>query len=113
MFADLMMWRVYVLHYARNEPRSTHSFFKVKFKSQHDTPFHVQSDGTGIDLPIYNLGASLGWVFNIKPRPLCHQERNPVAIVQRAGWAPGPVLTGVEKRKSHIHWGSNCETSIP
>jgi hypothetical protein len=30
------------------------------------------------------------------PRPLYHRERDPVPIVQEAGWAPGPVWTAAE-----------------
>ena len=38
----------------------------------------------------------MGWVVNATPRPLYPQERDPVPIVQEAGWAPGPVWTGAE-----------------
>ena len=34
-----------------------------------------------------------GW---IQPRPLCSLERDPVPIVQEAGWAPEPVRRGAE-----------------
>ena len=30
------------------------------------------------------------------PRPLCTLRKDPVPIVQEAGWAPGPVWTGAE-----------------
>ena len=30
------------------------------------------------------------------PRPLFTPGKDPVSIVQEAGWAPGPVWTGVE-----------------
>jgi hypothetical protein len=36
------------------------------------------------------------WVVNATPRPLYPQERDTVAIVQEAGWAPGPVWTGAK-----------------
>jgi hypothetical protein len=35
----------------------------------------------------------MGWVVNATPRPLYPQKREPVPIVQEAGWAPGPVWT--------------------
>jgi len=35
-------------------------------------------------------------VVNATPRPLSPQERDPVPIIQEAGWAPGPVWTGAE-----------------
>ena len=34
--------------------------------------------------------------MNATPRPLYFRERDPVPIVQEAGWAPGPVWTGAE-----------------
>ena len=34
------------------------------------------------------------WVVKATPRPLYPRERDPVAIVQEAGWASGPVWTG-------------------
>jgi hypothetical protein len=37
-----------------------------------------------------------GWVVSTTPRPLYSRER-PVPIVQEAGWAPGPVWTGVPR----------------
>jgi hypothetical protein len=33
---------------------------------------------------------------SVKPRPLSTLGKDPVPIVQEAGWAPGPVLTGAE-----------------
>ena len=38
----------------------------------------------------------MGWVVNYTLRPLYPRERNPVLIIQEAGWAPGPVWTGVK-----------------
>ena len=35
-------------------------------------------------------------MVNDTPRPLCPRERDPVSIVQKGGWAPGPVWTGAE-----------------
>jgi len=34
------------------------------------------------------------------PRPLFTPGKDPVPIVQEAGWAPGPVWTGTEKSRS-------------
>jgi hypothetical protein len=50
----------------------------------------------GIVLLFFNLGARWRWVVNAMPRPLYHQERHPVPIVQEAGWGPGPVCTGAK-----------------
>ena len=35
-------------------------------------------------------------VFNATPRPLYPRERDPVPLVQEAGWATGPVWTGAD-----------------
>ena len=37
-----------------------------------------------------------GWVVNATPRPLYSPGKDPVPIVQEAGWGPGPVWTGAE-----------------
>jgi hypothetical protein len=36
----------------------------------------------------------MGWVVYATPRPLCPLERDPVPIVQEAGWTSGLVWTG-------------------
>jgi len=38
----------------------------------------------------------MGWVVKAKGRPLYRRQRDPVSIVQEAGWAPEPVWKGVE-----------------
>ena len=38
----------------------------------------------------------MGWLVNTTSRPLYPRERNPVPIVQDAGWTPGPVWTRAE-----------------
>jgi hypothetical protein len=38
----------------------------------------------------------MGWGVSITPRPVFTPGIDPVPIVQEAGWAPGPILTGVE-----------------
>jgi len=38
----------------------------------------------------------MGLVVNAVPRPLYPRERDQVAIVQEAGWAPGQVWTGAK-----------------
>ena len=40
----------------------------------------------------------MGWVVNATPRPLYPRERDPVPIVEEAGWAPGSVWTGAGNR---------------
>jgi hypothetical protein len=38
----------------------------------------------------------MGWLVNATPRPLYLREIDSVRIVQDAGWASEPVLTGAE-----------------
>jgi hypothetical protein len=38
----------------------------------------------------------MGWVVNVTPRSLFTPGKDPVPILQEAGWAPGPVWTRAE-----------------
>jgi hypothetical protein len=38
----------------------------------------------------------MGWVVNATPWRLHPREKNPVPIVQEAGWAPGQVWMGAD-----------------
>ena len=50
----------------------------------------------GIALPFHDHGTRRGWGVSVRPRPLFTPGKEPVPIVQEAGWAPGPVWTGAE-----------------
>jgi hypothetical protein len=50
----------------------------------------------GIALPFHDHGTRRGWGVSVMPWPLFTARRDPVPIVQEAGWAPGPVRTGAE-----------------
>jgi hypothetical protein len=57
----------------------------------------------------FNFGARLGWVVHPTTRPLYHQERNPLCVVQENDWASGSVWTGAENLYSRpplirINW---------
>ena len=54
----------------------------------------------GTDLLILNLGAKRHWVVNNTPRPLLPEYTATAPSMQEAGLAPGPVFTGIQKRKS-------------
>jgi hypothetical protein len=58
----------------------------------------AQRWSTGIDSSTVPLTSTLdgGWVVRAKPRPLYPRERDPVPVLQEAGWTPGPVWTGAE-----------------
>ena len=49
-----------------------------------------------IALPFHDHGTSRGWGVSVTSRPLFTPGKDPVPIVQEAGWAPGPVWTGAE-----------------
>jgi hypothetical protein len=50
----------------------------------------------GIALPFHDHGTRRGWVVSVTPRPLFIPGKDPVPIVQEAGWTPGPVWTGAQ-----------------
>ena len=41
-------------------------------------------------------GTRRGGGVSVTPRPLFTPEKDPVPVVQEAGWVPGPVWTGAE-----------------
>ena len=47
----------------------------------------------GVALPFHDHGTRRVWGVSITLRPLFTLGKNPVPIVQEAGWAPGPVWT--------------------
>jgi hypothetical protein len=50
----------------------------------------------GIALHFLDHGTRRGWGVSITPQLLFTPAKDPVPIVQQAGWAPGPVWTAVE-----------------
>ena len=50
----------------------------------------------GIALLFHDHGTIRGWGVSVTPRLLFTPGKDSVPIVQEAGWAPGPVWTGVE-----------------
>jgi len=53
-----------------------------------------------IALPFLDHGTRRGWRVSVMPRLLFTPGKDPVPIVQEAGWAPGPVRTGAENLAS-------------
>jgi hypothetical protein len=74
------------MHYARAAKHGK----KVNLKFTIEQVTKAQRWSRGIALLFFNLGARWGWVVNATPRPL-YPGKDPVPIVQEAGWAPGPV----------------------
>ena len=54
----------------------------------------------GIALLFLDHGTIRGWWISVTPRPLFTPGKDPVTILQGAGWAPGPVWTGAENLSS-------------
>jgi hypothetical protein len=50
----------------------------------------------GIALLLLDHGTRRDCGVSVTPRPLFTSGREPVSIVQEAGWTPGPVWTGAE-----------------
>ena len=50
----------------------------------------------GVALLFYDHGTRRGLGASVTPRPLFTPGKEPVHIVQEAGWAPGQVWTGAE-----------------
>ena len=54
----------------------------------------------GIALLFIDHGTRREWGVSSTPRPLFNPGKDPVTIVQEAGWAPGPVWPGAENLTS-------------
>ena len=67
----------------------------VKVKCSHCRPGVAQSMGRGIVLLFHDCGTGR-WVNGQQhaPAALYPREKDPVPILQEAGWAPGPVWKG-------------------
>jgi len=61
-------------------------------------PGVAQKVGRGIALHFHDRGTRGGWVVSSTPRPHFTPEKDPVPILQEAGWAPGPIWTGGKSR---------------
>ena len=70
----------------------------VKVKRSRYRPGVAQRVGRGIALLFRDPGTRRGWVVSSTSRPHFTPRKDPVTIVQEAGWAPGPVWTGGKSR---------------
>ena len=85
-------WRVFVFHPEKQE------YIKVKVKWSRYRSGVAQRVGRGIALIFHDRGTRRGWVVSSTPRPHFTPWKDPLPIVQEAGWAPGPVWTGGNSR---------------
>jgi len=65
-----------------------------KLKWSRYRPGVAQRVGRGIALLFHDRGTRRGWVVSSTRQPHFTPGKEPVPIVQEAGWAPGPVWTG-------------------
>ena len=63
-------------------------------------PGVAQRVGRGIALLFHDRGIRRGWVVSSTPQPHFTPGKDPVPILQEAGWVPGPVWTD---GKSRLH----------
>jgi len=61
-------------------------------------PGVTQRVGKGIALLFHDRGTRRGWVVSSTPRPHFIPGKDPVTVLQKAGWAPGSVWTGGKSR---------------
>ena len=57
-------------------------------------PVVARKVGRGITLLFHDHGTRRGWVVSSTPRSYITSGKDPVPIVQEAGWAPVPIWTG-------------------
>jgi len=58
----------------------------------------AQREGRGIALLFHDRGTRRGWVVSSTPWPHFTPGKDPVPVLQQAGWAPGLVWTGGNSR---------------
>ena len=75
----------------------------LKVKWSRYRPGVTQRVGRGIALLFHDRGTRRGWVASSTPRRHFTPGKDPLPILQEAGWAPGPVWTG---GKSRLHRNS-------
>ena len=70
----------------------------IEVKWSRYRPGVAQRAGRGIALPFHDCSTRGGWVVSSTPRPHFTPGKDPVPILQEAGWAPGPVWMGGKSR---------------
>ena len=73
--------------------RQFHVYKDIKVKWSCYRSGVAQMAGRGIALLFHDRGTRRGWVVSSTPRPHFTPGKDPVPILQEAGWAPGPVWT--------------------
>jgi hypothetical protein len=87
---------IYSRHYISLAICSAFGLKKVKVNFSRYRPVVAQRLGKGLALLFHDHGTRRVGVVSLTPRPLFTPEKDPITIVQEAGWAPGPVWTSAE-----------------
>jgi len=102
-----LLWgtSLYLLYFStlylyHKDKRARPKFFhrKVNVKWSRYRSGVAQRVGRGIALLFHDCDTRRGWVVSSKPRPQFTPKKDPVPILQEAGWAPGPVWTDGKSR---------------
>jgi hypothetical protein len=82
----------------QSESDLCYSLHKEKVKWSRYRPGVAQRVGRGLAVLFHDHGTRRGWVVSSTPRPHFTPGKDPVPILQEAGWAPGPVWTDGKSR---------------
>jgi len=77
---------------------NSHLFYLLKKKFSRYRPGVAQMVGRSIALLFHDCGTRREWVVSSTPWPHFTPGKDPLPILQEAGWAPGPVWTGGKSR---------------
>ena len=84
--------------YHKRNYKFCHKLLLVNVKWSRYRPGVAQRVGRVTALLFHDRGTRRGWVVSSTPRPHFTHGKDPVPIVQEAGWAPGPVWRGGKSR---------------
>ena len=98
--------------------------YRGKVKWSRYRPGVTQRVGRGIALLFHDRDTGRGWVVSTTPRPHFTLGKEPVPILQKSGWAPGPVWAGGKSRphRDFFYWSlirynvynsKSCHLHIP
>ena len=88
------IFKIEMLNKKKKKRSNTVAVKVKKVKWSRYKPGVAQRVGRGIAVLFHDCGTRRGWVVSSTPRPHFTPEKDPVPILQEAGWAPGPVWTG-------------------
>ena len=86
------------LHTSSSSFHSYAANLRGKEKWPRYRPGVAQRMGRGIALLFHDRSTRRRWVVSSTPRPLFTPGKDPVPILQEAGWAPGPLWSGGKSR---------------